>query len=119
MSVFGEGMSRQNAVSDFETLLYGDKEVAQNLAEAIRSTDAATLYGTDTMNEAVKQMIGYGVDTETSFQMSEALSDIAMGDKNKMGSLSMAFSQMAGLRKLQTSWGRWLLTADLRKTANK
>lgn len=102
MSVFEEGMSRQNAVSDFETLLYGDKEAAKNLAEAIRSTDAATLYGTDTMNEAVKQMIGYGVDTETSFQMSEALGDIAMGDKNKMGSLSMAFSQMAGLGKLQT-----------------
>ena len=102
MSVFEEGMSRQNAVSDFETLLYGDKEAAKKLAEDIRQTDAATLYGTDTMNEAVKQMIGYGVDTETSFQMSEALSDIAMGDKNKMGSLSMAFSQMAGLGKLQT-----------------
>ncbi|MCR4561166.1 MAG: hypothetical protein K5685_13900 [Bacteroidales bacterium] len=68
----------------------------------INFEDEATLYGTDTMNEAVKQMIGYGVDTETSFQMSEALSDIAMGDKNKMGSLSMAFSQMAGLGKLQT-----------------
>lgn len=102
MSVFEEGMSRQNAVSDFETLLYGDKEAAKKLAEDIRQTDAATLYGTDTMNEAVKQMIGYGVDTETSFQMSEALGDIAMGDKNKMGSLSMAFSQMAGLGKLQT-----------------
>jgi tape measure domain-containing protein len=100
--LFGEGMSRQNAVSDFETLLYGDKEAAQNLAEAIRSTDAATLYGTDTMNEAIKQMVGYGVDTETSFQMSEALGDIAMGDKNKMGSLSMAFSQMYSLGKLQT-----------------
>ena len=100
--LFGEGMSRQNAVSDFETLLYGDKEAAKKLAEDIRLTEAATLYGTDTMNEAVKQMIGYGVDTETSFQMSEALGDIAMGDKNKMGSLSMAFSQMAGLGKLQT-----------------
>ncbi|MBQ5453801.1 MAG: tape measure protein, partial [Bacteroidales bacterium] len=32
----------------------------------------------------------------------EALGDIAMGDKNKMGSLSMAFSQMYSLGKLQT-----------------
>ncbi len=100
--IFEEGMARQNAVSDFETLLYGDRDAAEKLAKNIRSTDAAKLYGTSAINENVKMMLGYGVDTETSFQVTEALGDIAMGNKDKMNSLAMAFSQMSGLGVLQT-----------------
>ena len=100
--IFEEGMARQNAVSDFETLLYGDRDAAEKLAKDIRSTDAAKLYGTSAINENVKMMLGYGVDTETSFQVTEALGDIAMGNKDKMNSLAMAFSQMSGLGVLQT-----------------
>ena len=100
--IFEEGMARQNAVSDFETLLYGDRGAAEKLAKDIRSTDAAKLYGTSAINENIKMMLGYGVDTETSFQVTEALGDIAMGSKDKMNSLAMAFSQMSGLGVLQT-----------------
>ena len=100
--IFEEGMARQNAVSDFETLLYGDRGAAEKLAKDIRATDAAKLYGTTAINENIKLMLGYGVDTETSFQVTEALGDIAMGSKDKMNSLAMAFSQMSGLGVLQT-----------------
>lgn len=100
--IFEEGMARQNAVSDFETLLYGDRAGAESLAKELRDLDAAKLYGTSAINENVKMMLAYGVDTETSFQMTEALGDIAMGSKDKMNSLAMAFSQMSGLGVLQT-----------------
>lgn len=104
---FQEGMARENAETDFATLLgIPDPEEARKFAKKyaadIRSTDAATLYGAGTMNENAKSMLAYGVDAETSFQILESLGDVAMGDANKMNSLATAFSQMWGIGKLQT-----------------
>lgn len=98
--IFEEGMSRQNAVSDFETLL-GSKDEAVKYTKDLRKSAAATLYGTSTINENAKSMIAYGLDKDTALEMQNVIGDIAMGDKNKMNSLSMAFSQMSGLGKLQ------------------
>lgn len=105
--ILQEGMARQNAETDFATLLgIPDPEEARKYAKKyaadIRSTEAATLYGAGTMNENAKSMLAYGVDAETTFQTLESLGDIAMGDKNKMNSLATAFSQMWGIGKLQT-----------------
>ena len=105
--IFQEGMSRQNAVTDFSTLLgIPDPEearaMAQKYADDLRSTNAATLYGAGTLNDNAKSMLAYGVDAETSFQILESLGDVAMGDANKMNSLATAFSQMWSLGKLQT-----------------
>ena len=105
--VFQEGMARQNAVTDFSTLLgipdpEEAKKAAKKYADDLRTTDAASLYGTSTLNENAKNMLAYGVDAETTFQTLESLGDIAMGDKNKMNSLAIAFSQMWGIGKLQT-----------------
>ncbi len=105
--IFKEGMARQNAVTDFSTLLgIPDPEearaMAQKYADDLRSTNAATLYGAGTLNDNAKSMLAYGVDAETSFQILESLGDVAMGDANKMNSLATAFSQMWSLGKLQT-----------------
>ncbi|MCR4559213.1 MAG: tape measure protein [Bacteroidales bacterium] len=106
-SIFEEGMLRQNAETDFSSLLgipdpEEAKKAAKEYADDLRSTDTAALYGTSTVNENAKSMIAYGVDPETTFQMLESLGDIAMGDKQKLDSLSTAFSQMFSLGKLQT-----------------
>ncbi|MCR4559727.1 MAG: tape measure protein [Bacteroidales bacterium] len=105
--IFEEGMMRQNAETDFSTILgipdpEEAKKVAKEYADGLRSTDTAALYGTSTVNEGAKSMIAYGVDPETTFQMMESLGDLAMGDKQKLSSLSTAFSQMWSLGKLQT-----------------
>lgn len=105
--IFEEGMMRQNAEADFATILgipdpEEAKKVAKEYADDLRSTDTAALYGTSTVNEGAKSMIAYGVDPETTFQMMESLGDLAMGDKQKLSSLSTAFSQMWSLGKLQT-----------------
>lgn len=114
--IFEEGMLRQNAETDFSTLLgipdpEEAKKAAKEYADDLRSTDTAALYGTSTVNENAKSMIAYGVDPETTFQMLESLGDIAMGDKQKLNSLSTAFSQMFSLGKLQTQDWKQMVNA--------
>ena len=99
--IFQEGMARENAVSDFTTLFLGDKKAAVKYATELRETAAATLYGAGTINENAKSMIAYGVDADSAKETLLAIGDIAMGDKNKMNSLAVAFSQMSSLGKLQ------------------
>ena len=125
--IFEEGMARQNALSDFETLI--GKEDAKDYADKLRNSSAATLYGASAINENAKSMLAYGVDKDTVMQMQDVLGDIAMGDKNKMTSLATAFSQMSSLGKLQTQDWKQMVGAgfnpftqmqkDLGKTAEE
>lgn len=125
--IFEEGMARQNAVSDFETLI--GKDDAKDYADKLRKSDAAKLYGASTINENAKSMLAYGLDKDTVMEMQNVLGDIAMGDKNKMTSLATAFSQMSSLGKLQTQDWKQMVGAgfnpftqmqkDLGKTAEE
>ena len=125
--IFEEGMARQNALSDFETLI--GKEDAKDYADRLRKSNAAKLYGASTINENAKSMLAYGVDKTTVMQMQDVLGDIAMGDKNKMTSLATAFSQMTSLGKLQAQDWKQMVGAgfnpftqmqkDLGKTAEE
>lgn len=125
--IFEEGMARQNALSDFETLI--GKNDAKVYTDKLRNSNAATLYGASTINENAKSMLAYGVDKDTVMQMQDVLGDIAMGDKNKMTSLATAFSQMSSLGKLQTQDWKQMVGAgfnpftqmqkDLGKTAEE
>ena len=132
--IFEEGMMRQNAEVDFATILgipdpEEAKKAAKKYADDLRGTNTAALYGTSTVNEGAKSMIAYGVDPETTFQMMETLGDLAMGDQQKLSSLSTAFSQMFSLGKLQTQdWKQMVgagfnpfpqLSKDLGKTTEQ
>lgn len=104
---FEEGMSRQTAVVNFSTLLRsGDdtKETAaakgKEFADALRNSTAAALYGTNTVNDAAKNMLSFGISqTETQTVLSQ-IGDIAAGDAQKFGSLSLAFAQISSAGKL-------------------
>ena len=125
--IFEEGMARQNALSDFETLI--GKDDAKDYADELRKSDAAKLYGASTINENAKSMLAYGLDKDTVMEMQNVLGDIAMGDKNKMTSLATAFSQMSSLGKLQAQDWKQMVGAgfnpftqmqkDLGKTAEE
>lgn len=125
--IFEEGMARQNALSDFETLI--GKDDAKDYADELRKSDAAKLYGASTINENAKSMLAYGLDKDTVMEMQNVLGDIAMGDKNKMTSLATAFSQMTSLGKLQAQDWKQMVGAgfnpftqmqkDLGKTAEE
>lgn len=126
--IFQEGMMRETAATNFGTL-FNDKEKGKAYADTLRSTDAAALYGTQTINDAAQSMLAYGVDSDTTLDVLTAIGDIAMGDKQKMNSLATAFSQMNSLGKLQTQdWKQMVgggfnpfnqMQKDLGKTAEE
>lgn len=97
--IFQEGMMRETAAVNFGTL-FNDKEKGKQYSDALRNTDAAALYGTSTVNDAAKNMLGFGIDSETTMDTIQRLGDIAMGDAQKLGSLSLAFAQISSAGKL-------------------
>lgn len=98
-SIFQEGMARETAAVNFGTLL-GDANAGKKYADQLRGTDAAALYGTATVNEAAKSMISFGISSDTAINTVKQLGDIAGGDAQKLGSLSLAFAQISASGKL-------------------
>lgn len=97
--IFEEGMARQNAETQFSTLL-GSKEEGIAYAKELRDSTMATLYGNSTVNDAAKNMLAFGLDTQTISPILESIGDIAAGDAQKFGSLSLAFAQISSAGKL-------------------
>jgi tape measure domain-containing protein len=105
---FQEGMTRQTAAVNFATLLRDDTDTkdtaaqkGKQFADDRRNSTAAALYGTSTINEAAKNMLSFGIDgTKTQTVLSQ-IGDIAAGDAQKFGSLSLAFAQISSAGKLQ------------------
>lgn len=105
--IFEEGMARQTATVNFTTLLRTDgdtKETAEKrgkeFADALRTSTAAALYGTSTVNDAAKNMLSMGLDSGKTQTVLKQIGDIAAGDAQKFGSLSLAFAQISSAGKL-------------------
>lgn len=105
--IFEEGMSRQTAEVNFATLLGTGKskeeaaQIGKQFAADLRNSTAATLYGTNTINDAAKNMISFGIDGDKTKTVLAQIGDIAAGDAQKFGSLSLAFAQISSAGKLQ------------------
>lgn len=105
--VFQEGMARQTATVNFTTLLRTDGDTAKTaakkgkeFADALRNATAAALYGTSTINDAAKNMLSFGIDSGKTQTVLKQIGDIAAGDAQKFGSLSLAFAQISSAGKL-------------------
>ena len=59
-----------------------------------------TPYQTNNLLDATKTMLGFGISAEDAQKNIQILGDIAMGDANKLNSLTLAFSQMSSTGKL-------------------
>lgn len=97
--IFKEGMARETAAISFGTL-FRDQQAGKEYADQLRNTDTAALYGTSTVNDAAKNMLGFGIDSKTTMDTIQRLGDIAGGDAQKLGSLSLAFAQISSAGKL-------------------
>lgn len=82
------------------TLFNGNAKAASDLTKQIKSTAAANVYGAGTMLESQKQMMAFGISSDKAFKSLTDIGDIALGDKNKMSSLSLAFAQCTSTGKL-------------------
>lgn len=78
----------------FSTLL-GSQEEANSLLAELKSYGTVTPYDTEGLAQAARLMLSYGMAANKVMPMLKILGDIAMGDKEKLQSLALAFSQMS------------------------
>lgn len=78
----------------FSTLL-GSQAQANALLQEIREYGTVTPYDTEGLAQAARLMLSYGMATNKVMPMLKVLGDIAMGDKEKLQSMALAFSQMS------------------------
>lgn len=78
----------------FRTLL-GSQEKASALIAEIKSYGTVTPYDTEGLAQAARLMLSYGMSSSKIMPTLQMLGDIAMGDKDKLQSLTLALSQMS------------------------
>ncbi|MCX6232615.1 MAG: tape measure protein [Bacteroidetes bacterium] len=96
---FREGFRSDMQSVAFETLL-GSKAKGDKMFGDIRQFAAITPYETLPLADNAKMMLGFGIAQDKIMPNLKMLGDIAMGDANKMNSLTLAFSQSSSAGKL-------------------
>ena len=95
-----KGIEADMQSTSFEVLL-GSEDAAKKLVADITKYGMETPYEKLGLGEAAKMMLGFGIAQEKVMPNLKAIGDIAMGDANRMNSLTLAFSQMSSAGKLQ------------------
>lgn len=93
------GIQQDLQNTSFEVLL-GSEAAAKKMVADITKYGMETPYDKMGLGEDVKTMLGFGIATEKVMPLLRAIGDLAMGDANKMHSLSLAFAQMSSAGKL-------------------
>lgn len=89
----------QSLQISFETLL-GSKDKATALFGEIRKFAANTPMMLKDLASGAQTMLAFNISAEKVMPMLHAIGDISMGDAQKFGSLTLAFSQMSATGKL-------------------
>ena len=82
------------------TLFEGNAQAAEAMYEKIAKYGKETPYDKAGLIDAQKTMMAFGISGEKAFEKLKQIGDIAMGDKQKMQSLALAFSQVSSAGKL-------------------
>ena len=82
------------------TTLVGSEEKAAGILKEINDFAAKTPYGNLDLTDNAKTMLNFGVQADKVNGYLQQLGDIAAGDKNKLGSLSLVFGQVASAGKM-------------------
>lgn len=87
-------------VTNFTTMLNGSSEAAKKLTSDIESMAASTPFAMSDLADASQTLLAFGQDSGTVLDTLQSLGDIAMGDANKLSSLTLAFAQASSSGKL-------------------
>ena len=82
-------------LANLTTLLGGNEQAAQELLNTLKEMANTTPYEATDLVKATQKMMAFGISAEDSLKYLNMLGDIAMGDANKMDSLTLAFSQIS------------------------
>lgn len=82
------------------TTLVGSEEKAAGILKEINEFAAKTPYSNLDLVDNAKTMLNFGVEADKVNGYLRQLGDIAAGDKNKLGSLSLVFGQVASAGKM-------------------
>ncbi|HUH26050.1 MAG TPA: tape measure protein, partial [Flavobacterium sp.] len=93
------GIQQDLQNTSFEVLL-GSEDAAKKLVADITKYGADTTYDKMGLGGNAQQMLSFGIDENKIMPTLKAIGDIAMGDANRMNSLTLAFSQMSSTGKL-------------------
>lgn len=85
--------------TSFTTLL-GSRSKADALISEIRQFAATTPMDVNTLAKGAQTMLGFNIELEKVMPTLRAIGDISMGDAQKFGSLTLAFSQASATGKL-------------------
>lgn len=94
------GATAELQLMNLKTLFGGNAEVANDMYERISEYGKVTPYDKAGLIEAQRTMMSFGISGEKAFTTLKQIGDIAMGDKEKMHSLALAFAQMSSTGKL-------------------
>lgn len=86
--------SMETYLTNLTTLMQGNEKEASKLLQTLKEMAATTPYETTDLVKATQKMMAFGISANDSLQYLQMLGDIAMGDANKMDSLTLAFSQI-------------------------
>lgn len=86
--------------TNLTTLLGGSKEKADELLQDLKEMANTTPYETSGLISATQTMLGFGMSVDDAKKSLQAIGDIAMGDSQRMDSLTLAFSQVQSAGKL-------------------
>lgn len=115
-AIAGIGVASVKAASELETLdtnlgtLLGSMDKGVELRKQLQSYGQSTPYDTEGLAKAATTMLGYGVAQERVMPVMKQLGDIAMGNKENLNSLALAYGQMSASGKV--------MKQDLNQMAN-
>lgn len=97
-SVISAGLDASKLRAEFATLT-GDKSIGEALFGDLNKYISDSIFGTELFGGA-KTLMGFGVGASEVIPILKQLGDVAMGDKDKMQSLTLAFAQVTAGGKL-------------------
>jgi len=96
-SALSNGLEAQARSKSFEVM--AGKEAGGKLNNNLTKYAQDSIYGNEVFQNA-QTMMGFGIDAKDVMPSMKMIGDIAMGDANKMSSLTLAFSQVKAAGKL-------------------
>lgn len=98
-AVTSVGMAAEKTAVNFKVLL-GSQEASKKMLDDIAGMDMKKVYGLETSQEAAKQMLNFGVESDKVLGYLSQLGDIAGGDKQTLSALGLVFGQVTAAGKL-------------------